>query len=535
VTTPADIRARLGDRYAIEGVLGEGGMGAVYLARDLRLDRLVALKVLRADLTHDVALRERFLRETRTAASFSHPNIVPVHAVEEREGVLALAMGYVEGESLADRVARSGPLDRRTAVRLLQDVAFALAYAHGRGIVHRDVKPENIMIERATGRALLMDFGIARARESRVDTAGLTRVGEVVGTPEYMSPEQASGDVVDGRSDLYSLGLVALFAISGQVVLAGASTQQTLVKQLTEMPPPAATLRPDLPAAFVDAIDRCVAKEPDARFATAEALLEAMDDAQLASREVPLPIRLFAHEAATLGLVGGFLVVLSVVVFRSLGTRVAMLDALIPAILLLAVGVTRAAQVLVEARRLREAGFSTSDILGGLSQVLAERSALRDARRADPSVRQRRRRTLLIAAAFVPVGLLLVWIAFSMRQQIGPNMYRSGPLGVTSVITGLILLTVAVVLFLRSPFRPSFAERLFRRVWLGLPGRAFLALAGRGVPSAPSGRVSPASRPAGTPVTVRSSGVNVATPASLEARLGAIETRLDRLERRADG
>src|ERR1043165_754592 len=182
--TPTDLRKQLGDRYAIERELGRGGMGAVYLARDLRLDRPVALKVLPPEFAGDSALRERFLRETRTAASFSHPNIVPVHSVEDRDGFLAFAMGYVEGESVAERVRRAGPLDVRGIVRLLQDIGYALAYAHGRGVVHRDIKPDNIMLERATGRALLMDFGISRAITTTVERQGLTRVGEVVGTPE---------------------------------------------------------------------------------------------------------------------------------------------------------------------------------------------------------------------------------------------------------------------------------------------------------------------------------------------------------------
>ena len=264
------ISTGLTDRYHIERELGRGGMGAVYLATDLRLDRPVALKILPPEFAHDTALRERFLRETRTAASFSHPNIVPVHAVEDDGDTLAFAMGYVEGESLAARVARAGPLDVRTIVRLLLDVAYALAYAHGRGVVHRDIKPDNIMIERATGRALVMDFGIARAIAPTAAAPGLTRIGEIVGTPEYMSPEQASGDNVDGRSDLYSLGLVALFAAIGHAPVTGDSAQQLIVKQLTEVLPPAASLRADLPAALAAAIDSCVAKEPSARFASAE-------------------------------------------------------------------------------------------------------------------------------------------------------------------------------------------------------------------------------------------------------------------------
>ncbi len=224
------IRRQLADRYDLERELGRGGMGAVFLARDRTLDRPVALKILPEEFAADPALRERFLRETRTTASFSHPNIVPVHAVEERPGVVAYAMGFVEGESLAQRVQRAGPLTVRELMRMLQDIGYALAYAHGRGVAHRDIKPDNIMIERATGRALLMDFGIARAITEPTGGGGLTRVGEVVGTPEYMSPEQASGDVVDGRSDLYSLGLVAWFAAIGRPAVTGETTQKILVK-----------------------------------------------------------------------------------------------------------------------------------------------------------------------------------------------------------------------------------------------------------------------------------------------------------------
>ena len=179
-THPAElaaIRRAIGGRYSLERELGRGGMGTVYLARDVKLDRPVALKVLPAEFASQVPLRDRFLRETRTAASFSHPNIVPVYAVEETEDLLAYAMGFIEGETLAERVARVGPLPVREVVRLLQDTGYALAYAHGRGVVHRDIKPDNIMLERATGRALVMDFGISRSMAHALPAANLTRVG----------------------------------------------------------------------------------------------------------------------------------------------------------------------------------------------------------------------------------------------------------------------------------------------------------------------------------------------------------------------
>src|SRR3954471_3085226 len=273
------LRAKLGDRYDIERELGRGGMGAVYLARDRKLGRLIALKVLPEDMAGTAGIRDRFLRETRTAASFSHPNIVPVYSIEEGEGLLAYAMAYVEGESLAERVKRAGPLTIRETVKLLQDAAYALAYAHGRGVVHRDIKPDNIMIERASGRAMVMDFGISRgiAAAPAGATQALTRIGEVVGTPEYMSPEQATGDNVDGRSDLYSLGLTAFYALTGRPAITGDTTGKILARQITEQLPPIQSIRTDVPQALADAIDRCVMKDPAERFQTGEELVETLD------------------------------------------------------------------------------------------------------------------------------------------------------------------------------------------------------------------------------------------------------------------
>ena len=477
--THAQVGSGLQERYRIERELGRGGMGAVYLASDLRLGRLVALKVLPPELSGDAGLRDRFLRETRTAASFSHPNIVPVHAVEDDGQSLAFVMGFVEGESLAARVARAGPLDVRSAVRLLQDVAYALAYAHGRGVVHRDIKPDNIMIERATGRALVMDFGIARAMTPKSDSPGLTRIGEVVGTPEYMSPEQASGDHVDGRSDLYSLGLVALFAVTGRPPITGESTQQIIVRQLTEVLPPSALLRPDLPAPLAAAIDRCVAKEPAQRFASAEALVEEIDSAKLTGPEIPLPIRLFAQEAATLGLILTFFVVISWLIVSTLSARTDGVDAYLPVILLSGVVLTRILQARAEAGRLAAAGFSQKNVFDGFRAVLDERAVLRSAVSADPTVRMRRKRTVIIAVAQAPVAVLLFWMALQMREQVGPNSYSIGYAGMTLVISALALAGVSFVLLVRSPFRAPIGERLFRIVWLGPVGRWFIGSAMR--------------------------------------------------------
>ena len=520
-----DIERALDGRYRIERELGRGGMGAVYLARDLRLDRPVALKVLPPEFAANTGLRERFLRETRTAASFSHPNIVPVHAVEEHDGVLAFAMGFVEGESVAERVTRQGPMDPRGVARMLTDVAYALAYAHGRGVVHRDIKPDNIMIERATGRALLMDFGISRSISTTVETAGLTRVGEVVGTPEYMSPEQASGDFVDGRSDLYSLGLVALFALTGRPVITGENTQQIIVRQLTEALPPTKSLRADTPNALAEAIDRCVLKDPRSRFESAESLVEQLDRAQLAAPEVPLPVRLFAQEAATLGLVLTFFLIISWLMYKLSIESEASLDAMLPIVVLFAVVITRVMQARSEARRLAMAGFSVADVLKGMHAVVGEHEAMRAQLRPNVDVQGRRRRTVRWAWAMLVMSIVLFQLALKFRVQTGPNSYRVGIGATTMVITSLILFGVSFVLLLRSPFRMPIGERLFRMIWLGGFGRWFLRRAARGIaPSATAstgatGATAAASRPA----VIATSPAHESTLAALDRRVRALE------------
>ena len=528
-TTDLDtVRRRLGDRYAIERELGRGGMGTVYLARDLRLDRAVALKVLPAEFAVDASLRERFLRETRTSASFSHPNIVPVHAVEESEDLVAFAMGYVEGESLAERVRRAGPLGVRELVRLLQDVGYALAYAHGRGVVHRDIKPDNVMIERATGRALLMDFGIARVISTApAAKAGLTRVGEVVGTPEYMSPEQASADPIDGRSDLYSLGLVAFFAATGQTAMAGESTQRILIRQLTETVPSLAGLRPDLPPSLTDAIDRCVSKEPSDRFPTAEALVDAIDEAQLAAPEIPIPIRGFAQELGTLSLVLFFIGILSWLTVRSAPEQVSELDRLLPLVFFFGVALTRTMQALAAARHLAELGFSASDITLGLRATVDEQEGLREQFKLDATIHRRRRKTLIIAFIQLPFALALIYMASRMRVRNPDGSFSSGYLGVSMVITALLLIGISLVLLSRSPFRKPPGELVFRSLWLGPVGRAFIRLAVRGTAAATTvGRISPSAvrGAVASPVVVATPVGQSSALASLDARIAALET-----------
>src|SRR4051812_6591719 len=255
------LQRTLAGRYSIERELGHGGMGVVYLAPDVALDRSVAIKLLPPALAESPDYRERFMREARTAAALSHPNIVPIHLVEASRDLVYFIMAWVDGESLGDRVRRAGPLDPAVVAKLVQEVAWALAYAHSRGVIHRDIKPDNILIDAATGRAQLTDFGVAR-----VTAAGAaSRQGQAPRSFRYMSPEQASPDaVIDGRADLYSLGVTAFFALTGRTPFESDNPAALLAQHVTKPAPPVLSVRRDVPARLAEAVDRCLAKNPDA-------------------------------------------------------------------------------------------------------------------------------------------------------------------------------------------------------------------------------------------------------------------------------
>ena len=280
MTTPTaefqTLAAALKGQYRLEREVGRGGMGVVYLARDERLDRHVAVKTLPTHLSGDAAVRERFLREARTAAALSHPNIVPVHRADEIAGTVFFVMGYVDGESLASRIQRDGPIAPRDLAPVLHDVLDALGYAHTRGVIHRDIKAENILLEAETRRAMVTDFGIARVAEA----APMTATGTVLGTVTYMSPEQVSGDEMDGRSDLYSLGVLAFYALAGRFPFESATPSAVLVAHVTKAPPGLRDVAPFVPTALCDIVDRLLQKDPGQRYAYAEEVREALLAAQ---------------------------------------------------------------------------------------------------------------------------------------------------------------------------------------------------------------------------------------------------------------
>ncbi len=513
-----DVATALGARYRVERELGRGGMGTVYLARDLQLDRNVAVKVLPRDFASDAMLRERFVRETRMAASFSHPNIVPVHAVEEGEGLLAFVMGFVEGETLAQRVGRAGPLSARECVRMMQDIAYALAYAHGREVVHRDIKPDNIMLERATGRALLMDFGVSRGVNSAPTSPAMTRVGESVGTPEFMSPEQAAGEQLDGRSDLYSLGLTAYFALLGKPAYSGDSVQRLLVRQLTEVVPPLASLRGDLPSPLASAVDRCLAKDRTARFPDAPALVEALDVANAAAPEVPVAVRLFAQEAESLGLVVAFALLFVSFFVLTVVRQADSDDPLILLVMIVGVLSMRVAQTFSEARRLFGQGFTVADVMRGFQSTLDERNARRQQLRSHAPTRTARRTTVIIASMMLLVAPVLIYWARQFRVEIRPGYYTVPLAATVMFVSGTLMIAFALPLLLRSPIRAPVGERLFRLTWMGAPGRLLLNAAARRA----GGVVATA---AAVPAPAAVTRVDADRLASLEARVARLEGR----------
>jgi hypothetical protein len=253
-------------------------MGVVYRARDERLQRRVAIKVLPPELAFQQDIRQRFTREAQTAARLSHPHIVPIHTVGEGMGLVYFVMGYVDGESVAARIRRKGKLPVDEVRRIMGEAADALSAAHAVSIIHRDIKPDNILLEGPRGRVMVTDFGIAKAL-SASSGATLTGAGVAIGTPAFMSPEQAAGErEIDGRSDLYSLGIVSYQMLTGELPFSAPTVAGILMKQITEVAPDVRTRRQDVPEDLALAVSRCLEKDPENRWPTADALRRALEN-----------------------------------------------------------------------------------------------------------------------------------------------------------------------------------------------------------------------------------------------------------------
>ncbi len=273
------LQAAIGDNYKVEKTLGAGGFAVVYLVRDLNLKRRLAVKVLSPDLITSKTVLERFRREAETVAQLSHPHIVPLHFIGQKDELLYLAMECIDGGSLVDRIEREGKLAPEEVIRIVSEVASALAYAHKRGVIHRDIKPHNVLLEAETGRSLVTDFGIARTAEG----SSLTASGMMVGTPAYLSPEQVTGAPSDHRADIYALGVMAYEMLTGQPPFTGPTPTAILMKRLSEAPAALAKVRPDAPQVLRDTIDGMLAQDPEERFQSAAEIVRALGGATPAS------------------------------------------------------------------------------------------------------------------------------------------------------------------------------------------------------------------------------------------------------------
>lgn len=458
------LRAALEGRYVVQRELGRGGMGVVYLAHEPKLDRPVALKLLPPPLAAQPTWRDRFMREARTAAQLSHPNIVPIHAVDRVGEFVFFTMAYVEGETLLERVRARGGLPSSEVSHILAQVARAVAYAHAQGVIHRDLKPQNIMLERGTDRALVVDFGIARV----VTQADPAERGKIIGTYAYLSPEQALGRVADERSDVYSLGVVGYYAAAGRVPFTGATVEELLEQHVGRAAPPLMTDGGEFESPLAHAVDRCLRKDPDDRFQSAGELAMVLEPRP----ELPVPFRRLnkrLRETAGLSLVG---------VAASIG----LLDGVLRGnweearLAMGAIGAMlggAALYLLPATRRVLRLGYGREDIVRALRQDV-ERE--RQERESEHGIGARAPERLVARAAYATLGFLVLVALLSFVEVVDPMV------GVVALMAGAgaTLLAAALAAYRHHQRRDKVGER-WQRFWESRLGEWAAALAGAGL------------------------------------------------------
>jgi serine/threonine-protein kinase len=458
------LQKALAGRYSLERELGRGGMGIVYLAREVALDRLVALKLLPPELAVRPGLTDRFLREARTSARLSHPNIVPIHTVDEVDGFVFFAMAFIEGGTLADRMRDRGPPSNAEAVRILREVAWALGYAHLQGVVHRDVKPENILLEEGSGRAMVTDFGIAVLAEE-ADHEGPV---EILGTAEFMSPEQAKGAEVDARSDIYSLGCVGFYALSGRMPFSGPNPAGILGQHLTQPPPLLASVAPQAPPVVAAVIDRCLRKDPDQRFSSGEALAEALSPNTQLERELPLPLRVFIKQTrefeSTLAWCGLGLLLFGPPLLAGIlaGSTAGAVQAGLVIAILAGIPLVRLG---LQARRLLKSGFTVEDATEALLQDVVRRNEeyrYQVGQRVtwvDRGLRWLKRGGFAVAATSLVGGMAFAWPVFAVFSS-----------------SSLTALSATLFQEIRHRARGDVMGERWLRFWKGKLGKGFFKL-----------------------------------------------------------
>ncbi len=457
----------LAGRYSIDRELGRGGMGVVYLAREVHLDRMVAIKLLPPERATDPELRTRFVHEARLAAKLSHPNIIPIHAVDEAQDFVFYVMAFIDGETLAHRIRTRGPLPSTEGARVLREVAWALAHAHSHGLVHRDVKPDNILLESGSGRVFVADFGIAAVAR---DLSG----AGVPGTPEFMSPEQALAKEVDARSDLYSLGVTAFYMFAGRLPFEATTATEMLAKHVTEPAPSLASTGMPVARRLSALVDRCLAKEPEHRPPSADALAEMLGAALEQRRELPAALRAFVKRSSRLNGPGTMFapaLILGAAVGASAWINI---GAGAAALVLGAVGVPLAYFVNV-ARKLMRLGFAHQDVGPAFASEIEQAI---DERAASGAINKTRSETVLRIAA------VLGWSAFFysfvslffLTARNGSLLWFAQGALLMGALMGVVS-TVAYVSVLER--RRDIDTEFWGRIWRGRIGKFAFSIAKR--------------------------------------------------------
>lgn len=468
------VQTALAGEYSLDCEIGRGGMGIVYLAREARLARQVAIKVLPPALADRAELRAAFLREAQTVAGLNHPNIVPVHAAGERGGFVYIVMAYVDGITLAERVRTRGPLAAGQAARVLREVAWALAYAHSAGIVHRDVTADNILLERGTDRAIVMDFGIASAMQ----TAALTDDGRVMGNAHYISPEQAVGEPVDGRSDIYSLGVCGFFALTGRLPFDGPTPEAIVHGHLTRPAPSIASAVSIVPPRLAAAVEKCLAKDPILRYRNAESFAEAIDLAFEHAREIPTALRVWISQGEQESGPRAMLITWGFVV-GSLASVIQHNAWFIP-IAAAGMGVISCIPIVVRLRRVLKQGYAVDDLHVALREHdLLRTEELRYQRQFSSTPLSPALQVLLVASS--SSWVVQTWLAKSALSSLGSGVMTFGRT-LMIVSTFAVVSTLALAgRFLKSRLASPLAE-LKVAFWKSAWGARLAKVAGIGLP-----------------------------------------------------
>ncbi|MDB4888356.1 MAG: putative serine/threonine protein kinase [Gemmatimonadetes bacterium] len=475
------LQTALAGEYSLDRELGRGGMGIVYLAREVRLARPVAIKVLPRELAARPDLRESFLRESQTVARLTHPNIVPLYAAGERGGFVYIAMAYVEGMTLGERIRTRGPLLPGQAARVLREVAWALAYAHGAHIVHRDVSAENIMLERGTERAIVMDFGIASAMQ----TAALDATGQVMGNAHYVSPEQAAGEPVDARSDLYSLGVVGFYALTGRLPFDAETSAEVVALHLNTAAPSITSIAEAVPPRLAAAVERCLQKDAGRRYRSAETFAEAIDLAFEHAKEIPAPLRSWINQGE-----------------RELPARVAMLGVGTttgitlafafgtPAFFFVPFVILGGLSMIPPIMRLRRAlsdGYHVDDLHAALRehQLVRAEELEYERRQVSPRVQKALRLLFVASSAATAVGIYLGYEIYNLPRNLTvADIDGITTVGVLTLFFSLTGLTISGVPLIGQFIRHRLASRLASAsiaFWKGSWGKRIAKIAGLGL------------------------------------------------------